>query len=63
MAEVVSCSIIEGWAGKSDTLEPYLRDNYWVVPDVLWATKGKKSTWHESDWPPVKVRITVEVLE
>ena len=29
----------------------------------LFRTKGGKSDWPEEDWPPVKVRITVETVD
>lgn len=29
----------------------------------LWRRRGKKEEWLESDWPPVRVRITVEILD
>ena len=45
------------WIGKT-----------WKVPTwytgsnlrTIWLMRGIKSDWDEDDWPPVKVKITIE---
>jgi hypothetical protein len=52
----VKKTIIKGWIGKSVS-----RVN-WTDDDLLniYRTKGRKFDWHQDDWPPIKVTITIE---
>jgi len=59
---------LTGWAGKScfDDLVDEMKSPYneidKLVSIVLFKTRGVKDVWWNDDWPPVKVKITVEVL-
>ena len=53
-----------GWIGKDKlnnikTVRVYGGYN---IPDV-YQKKGLKDYWNSDEWPPVKVKITVETVE
>lgn len=56
-----------GWIRKS---EKGLESFHWVavysepelsIPDVF-KEKDKEDSWDKEDWPPKKVKITIEIL-
>lgn len=57
---------ITGWIAKDSSIENLLwlegseslKEITLLYP--IWAHKGKKSSWDITDWPPKKVKITVE---
>ena len=59
-----------GWMGKldydffSDNLKgKYPKQGHDItVMGTMYKTKGKKDDWNENDWPPVKVKISIEVV-
>ena len=57
--------VFNGWMGRMDIDRPAAWGD---LDDELWLTevfrlKGDKYGWVEADWPPAKVRVTVEILE
>ena len=54
----------KGWIGRHDLKEKKW-DEFGESPAiVIRRTKGSESDWwSESDWPPVRVTVTVEVEE
>jgi hypothetical protein len=56
MSKLRKKSII-GWVGKNWQLE----SNYLLSSLAsVYLKKGKREDWFQSDWPPRKVKITVE---
>jgi hypothetical protein len=53
--------VFKGWAGRSGD---WIHTNGCGKIDVeAWHTKGTLSEWGPEDWPPVRVRVTVEVVD
>lgn len=52
-----------GWIGK--TIKENLSFSFTgdVLSDSVYKTKGFKIDWHDNDWPPIKVKVTIEVVE
>ncbi len=51
-----------GWVGKTqDFPQLYMHDGVCEI-DTLWE-KGKKEDWVPADWPPRKIRVTVEDIK
>jgi len=50
----------KGWAGKSGM--------WWFNKDkesrelMVFRTRGKRVEWDDDDWPPVRVKVTIETL-
>lgn len=53
---------ITGWVGKNELADKRWRELVFTMP-IAARTKGKKEEWCEKEWPPVKVRVTIEVIE
>lgn len=59
--------VIVGWIGKEDAKmsefrwEPNIGYGILLMPNIF-RRKSVKEDWDETFWPPIKVRITVEVL-
>ena len=54
-----------GWIGKDDKLKNVIYKDEWgeyFIFDII-PTKGYKLDWVEKEWPPRKVKITVELVE
>ncbi len=54
-----------GWIPKSLSKNIDLKNKLWTHEYgyfPIFTTKGKKIDWSEKDWPPTKVKITVETL-
>jgi len=56
--------VFKGWVSKDYGLDDFAgfdseSDQLELI--YVYRTKGEKSDWGESDWPPVRVTITVEV--
>jgi len=53
-----------GWIPKTCKLsiEFSQSDWEWHIPEVF-PKKGTKDNYYKEDWPPVKVRITVEEVK
>ncbi len=57
-----------GWIGKSTTnfnnfyFSERLSTDRLAIPEIH-KTKGEKADWFDGDWPPVKVKITIEVMK
>ena len=52
-----------GWVGKSQGLPRIFRDyDRSLNLEAIWS-KGKRDDWIPEDWPPRKVRVTVEDFE
>ena len=57
-----------GWIGKDDKLCDVV---FWIGSDeaetlvcqCLYKNKGKRDSWVEESWPPIKVKITIEITE
>ena len=54
-----------GWIGKTSNIKDFLargfNDSFEI--DDMYATKGNKYDWGDDDWPPIKVKVTVETVE
>ena len=55
-----------GWIAKDEVcLIGYNGGQYgdeYAMPSVH-KTKGKELDWHHDEWPPIKVKVTVETVE
>ncbi len=55
--------VIKGWMDEvgwaSFCSEPFHRDK---VDLLAYEVRGSKSDWRPDDWPPLKVKVTVEVM-
>ena len=53
-----------GWIGKGDDVKDVIySDNPFKEYDIIIQSgKMTKNYWTEADWPPKKVRITIEVI-
>jgi len=53
--------VITGWANKdwNDDVRVAHGNDWHALPRV-WATKSDETCWVCGDWPPRKVRITIE---
>lgn len=56
-----------GWIGKEEGVDESIwrgieREDCWEIADIQ-VKKGTKKDWPEQDWPPVKVRITIEAVK
>lgn len=55
-----------GWVGKSIKFDSIIRSERQMLRYSLWKThdifigKGREETWEREDWPPIKVKITIE---
>ena len=52
-----------GWMGKTEKPVFYVGFSESLEIDKLFRTKGKREQWNKEDWPPRKVRITIETIE
>ena len=55
-----------GWIGKKQNPEIILYSDEFqglIKLDDVYTTKGKKRSWVEGDWPPIKVKVPVETVE
>ena len=50
-----------GWMGKTGPRWYRLGSFKCLAP--IWQRKGTTFCWTKNDWPPRKVRVTVEVIE
>jgi len=54
-----------GWTGKDSKLEDLLFRNLYkgsrIEIDGIFYAKGVKDDWDRDDWPPQKVKVTVEL--
>ena len=59
--------VIKGWVGKDVNLNELCDEDvrcvYLMSPLHIVKTKGKKIDWFECEWPPKKIRITIEEVE
>ncbi len=62
--------IITGWMGKTVNLKDIIRYTFYcdsTIPHLeldsgyIFKTKNKKDDWDEEDWPPKKIKITIEL--
>ena len=55
-----------GWIAKDEVdLIGYTGGQYdddHAMPHIR-KTKGKESDWYRGEWPPIKVKVTVETVE
>lgn len=61
----VKSLVRSGWVGRSVLSNPDRIDKYGGNDSItflngLFKTKGRKHEWDNDDWPPVKVKVTVE---
>ena len=53
-----------GWMGKLEEGESPFQPFDWEGDQlIVFPRKGRPRQWCPDDWPPVKVRVTVEVIE
>ena len=51
-----------GWIGNNDDLSKVkLPDEYTAFP--VFRTKGQRDEWGADEWPPRKVRVTIERID
>jgi len=61
--------VMIGWIGKENTQPMISKEmiDYPTVKEVnlvdVYANKGVKSEWCENEWPPRKIKITIEEVE
>jgi hypothetical protein len=48
-----------GWAGKAGSWWFWERGNRELL---VFRERGRRVEWEEDDWPPVRVRVTIEAL-
>ena len=57
---------LTGWIGKSGSVKENLFRNGYTdhieLQDTFF-TRGLKGEWPAQDWPPIKVKVTVEMVE
>mgnify|MGYP001248562930 FL=1 len=51
-----------GWIGKEQDFPRFQHENSMWIIDTIWS-KDTKDSWCPEDWPPRKVRITIEDAE
>jgi len=58
--------VITGWIGKGNE-QPMISESMDGFPSVkeirldkVYENKGVKSEWEQDDWPPRKIKITIE---
>jgi hypothetical protein len=61
--------VLIGWIGK-ENVQPMISEPMDGFPkvkevrlDKVYENKGLKSEWEENDWPPRKIKITIEELD
>lgn len=56
---------LKAWIGKNCNLEEdfYCNSRGLLELDEVSSRKGKKTDWFNGEWPPVKVKVTIEVVE
>ena len=61
--------VMIGWIGKGNT-QPMISEPMEDFPkvkevrlDQVYENKGVKSEWYEDDWPPRKIKITIEEID
>ncbi len=57
--------IIKGWIGKDDT--SFIGEDLMLLTGeialhlpTIYKVKGSKNSWLYEDWPPIKIKITIE---
>ena len=52
-----------GWVGKSEKPELFIDEETGSFQLYNIYNQGKRYDWHDDDWPPRKVKVTVEDVE
>ena len=53
--------VIRGWLPRSVHIEPQPKGIAGMFQlSQVWGIKGKQGDYHEDDWPPRKLKITIE---
>ena len=56
-----------GWIRKNSTMGVgevlYTGEGEEIGLPTIYKFKGKKDYWFENEWPPIKVKVTVETVE
>ncbi len=55
-----------GWIPKTLSKKMDIKNGDYSTPAdhfALYVTRGNKIDWGNEDWPPTKVKITVEVID
>jgi hypothetical protein len=61
---VTQKKVFVGWAGKSDQEIGFDNAEFKeLILPYIYKHKMKRETWVSEDWPPRKVRVTVEYLD
>ncbi len=65
--------VIKGWVGKNTSVKKLtwwgnstwngFRDYAFLLCEHIYRLKGKKDSYEKEDWPPKKIRITIEEIE
>jgi len=50
-----------GWIGKTVKVTDFKRSKDKMYYPEVYPTKGNRSDWDETDWPPQRVKITIEL--
>lgn len=53
--------VINGWIGRSKNLRDMKHPE--DVADSFNRKRGNENLWFDYNWPPKKVKITIEVME
>ena len=53
---------ITGWVGKTEFNKKEIWDVGRFPMTRIFRTKGPKLDWSKEDWPPFKVKVTIEKL-
>jgi len=53
---------VYGWKGKTYPIQLVVTDDGWLGIKIIgaFAARGKRNEWLPEDWPPEKVKITLE---
>jgi hypothetical protein len=57
---------ITGWVYKNANMSKmfYWEGDWLCLGDInINKTKGKQAYWDPNEWPPIKVKVTIEVIE
>ena len=49
-----------GWMARSAVVANQPHEGLMI--EEVYACRGKKNSWSDEDWPPVRVRVTVEKI-
>ena len=52
--------VITGWAPRDKPISQLVKWRGIEIDAQVYRTKGAKQEWQYSEWPPKKIRVTIE---